>query len=101
MAFSTGMRRFAGFWRSAGGFGKGRLAKLGLLVVLIGLTGFAVSGAVLSYRYGAIARQAAEVGDAFEQARHGISEEESLERKYRLEPGPGVLWQRDAAAADV
>ncbi len=101
MGFSMSVRPVAWLRRGWQGFGAGRLAKLGLLAVLIGLPGFALWGAAATYRYGAAARQAIDVSNAFEQARYGIGQEELLERKYRLEPSPAVQWSFDAASAGV
>jgi diguanylate cyclase (GGDEF)-like protein/PAS domain S-box-containing protein len=79
---------------------RGRLAALGLLAVLVALPGFALWGAVSTYRSGMSARHATLLSDAFEEARYQVGAEESLERKYRLEPGPEV-GQRHRAAAEA
>ena len=68
----------------------GRLASLGLVVVLVVLLGFALWGAVSTYRSGKMARHETALSDAFEEARYAVGAEESLERKYRLEPSPEV-----------
>jgi diguanylate cyclase (GGDEF)-like protein/PAS domain S-box-containing protein len=78
-----------------------RLASLGLVAVLIVLPGFAVWGAVETYRRGADARTATALSDAYEQARYALGAEESLERKYRLEPSPDVRARHHAAAASL
>ena len=75
----------------------GRLASLGLVVVLVALPGFALWGAAVTYQTGVAVKQATELNDLFEQARYAVGAEESLERKYRLEPGPEVR-DRHAAA---
>ena len=67
-----------------------RLASVGLAVVLFGLPGFAFWGAVSTFRASELARNATALSDALEEARYAIGEEESLERKYRLEPGVEV-----------
>ncbi len=79
----------------------GRLASLGLLAVLVALPGFALWGATSTYQMGVAVRQATELSNAFEAARYAVSAEESLERKYRLEPGAEVRNRHQAAAADV
>ena len=77
-----------------------RLASAALLAVLVILSGSALLGALLSYREGAESRKATMISNAFEQARFFVSAEESLERKYRLEPTPEArLHHRQAAEA--
>ena len=77
----------------------GRLASLGLLLVLVALPGFALWGAAATYQTGVAVRKATELSNLFEQARYFVVFEESLERKYRLEPGPEVLDHHTAAGA--
>jgi diguanylate cyclase (GGDEF)-like protein/PAS domain S-box-containing protein len=79
----------------------GRLASLGLVAVLVALPGFAIWGAVATYQYGADAKLATVLGDAYEQARYAVGAEESLERKYRLEPSAEVRARHHAAAASL
>ena len=75
-----------------------RLATLGLIALLIALPGFAVWGAILTYQAGAAARDATALSDAFGDARFAVGTEESLERKYRLQPSAEVRGlHRDAA----
>jgi diguanylate cyclase (GGDEF)-like protein/PAS domain S-box-containing protein len=77
-----------------------RLATLGLIALLIAMPGFAVWGAVLTYQAGAAARQATALSDAFADARYAVGAEESLERKYRLQPSAEVRgFHRDAAVS--
>ncbi len=66
--------------------GAARLASVALALVLVLLSASALLGAFFSYRAGAGAKQATEINSVFEQARFSVSAEESLERKYRLEP---------------
>ena len=50
------------------------------------------------------ARQAdrlSRLSDAYQQARFAVAAEESLERKYRLEPGPEVRTRYQQAAASL
>ena len=79
-----------------------RLATVGLAAVLALLTGFALWAA---YSTGRAARQADQfnrLSDTYQQARFAVAAEESLERKYRLEPGPEVRERyRQAATALV
>ena len=76
-----------------------RFASVGLLVVLIALPGFALWGATITYRTGLDVRRSTKLNDAYEQARYAVGAEESLERKYRLEPGPEVRARHSAAGA--
>ncbi len=79
-----------------------RVATLGLIAVLIALPGFAVWGAVLTYQAGAAAWHATALSDAFGDARYAVGSEESLERKYRLQPSAEVRGlHRDAAVSLV
>lgn len=77
----------------------GRLAWLGLGVVLTFLTAFAIGIAVTTHAAADSVRTATALNDAYEQARYAVAGEESLERKYRLEPGPDVADRHRAAAA--
>ena len=81
--------------------GAARLASLALTLVLILLSGSALLGAFYSYRAGAEARHATEINDAFEQSRFSVAAEESLERKYRLEPSAEVRELHHQASASV
>ena len=76
-----------------------RLATAGLAVVLLALTGFSLW---VAYSTNRVARQAdrfSRLSDAYQQARFAVAAEESLERKYRLEPGPEVRQRYQQAAA--
>jgi diguanylate cyclase (GGDEF)-like protein/PAS domain S-box-containing protein len=79
--------------------GAGQLASLSLLFVLVALPGFAVWGALTTYRTGLELGRAIELSDAFEAARYAVGAEESLERKYRLEPGTEIRNRHLAASA--
>jgi diguanylate cyclase (GGDEF)-like protein/PAS domain S-box-containing protein len=79
----------------------GRLAWIGLGSVLAFLTAFALWIALTSHAAGDSARAASLVSDAYEQARYAVAGEESLERKYRLEPGPDVRSRYRASAASL
>ena len=67
-------------------------------VVLALLTGFAMSAAFTSYRAAARARQSSELGRTFQEARFAVAAEESLERKYRLQPGTRIRSAHAKAA---
>lgn len=81
--------------------GPGRLASIGLLTVLVGLPGFALWGATATYQTGVAVRQATELSNALDAARYVVAAEESLGRKYRLEPSQEVRRRHQAAAADM
>jgi CHASE3 domain sensor protein len=90
---------FARAVREAHGIGATRLATFGLVSVLILLSGFAFWGALTAYRAGTAAKHFEELSDAFDGVRAAVASEESLERKYRLEPSAKVR-QRHRAASD-
>ena len=75
-----------------------RLASSGLVVLLVGLPGFAMWSALSSHTHGMTAGTAVQLSGAFEEARFQVATEESLERKYRLEPGPDIRARHRAAA---
>jgi diguanylate cyclase (GGDEF)-like protein/PAS domain S-box-containing protein len=79
----------------------GTMVAIGLAAVLIILPGLAFWSAVSTYWAGQAARHATEVSDAFEQARYYVGAEESLERKYRIEPSPEVRRQHRMAATSL
>ena len=94
------------FWRNTmcglnWKFKASRLASIGLLVVLVALPGFALWGATITYRTGQEVRRSTKLNDTYEQARYTVGAEESLERKYRLEPGPDVRARHSVAGADL
>lgn len=76
-----------------------RFASFGLAVILLVLPLFALHSALTTYQAGAAAKLASEKSNAFQDARYAIGAEESLERKYRLEPSIEVRRLHMAAAA--
>jgi diguanylate cyclase (GGDEF)-like protein len=76
-----------------------RLATAGLAAVLLVLTGFALWAAYSTNRAARQADRLSRLSDAYQQARFAVAAEESLERKYRLEPGPEVRQRYQQAAA--
>ena len=78
-----------------------RASVAGLLAVLCLLAGFSVMierrSATLSER----ADAANAVSSAYQDARFWVGQEESLERKYRLEPGPTVSRLHDQAEQNL
>jgi signal transduction histidine kinase len=78
------------------------LASIGLAGVLIFLAAFSVWGARTSSSAAAGVQKAIAIRDAFESVRDAVASEESLERKYRLEPSPAVRnLFNDAASSFV
>jgi diguanylate cyclase (GGDEF)-like protein/PAS domain S-box-containing protein len=79
----------------------GRLAATGLVVALALVPALVFWGALENYHAGLASKQANEASDAYEQARYSVGAEESLERKYRLEPGQEIRDKHARAAADL
>jgi len=78
-----------------------RLATAGLAAVLAVLTGFALWAAYSTNRAARQADRLSSLSDAYQQARFAVAAEESLERKYRLEPGPEVRAKFQQAATSL
>ncbi len=76
----------------------GRLATLGLLVVLFATPGLAFWGAFATYRAGEELEVATTANTAAQAARYAVAAQESLERKYRLDPGEAVRTKHREAA---
>src|SRR4051794_34320828 len=76
----------------------GRLASAGLALVLLLLAAFGGWVAFTTHQVASEVRRSAALSDAWDRAQHAVTAEESLERKYRLEPGPEVLARHRAAA---
>lgn len=91
------------FHRARGGYGLGAgyFASFGLASVLIVLSIFVMWGALSTYRAGNAAKHFSELRDAFEQARFAVAAEESLNRKYRLEPSAEVRGRHHEAATSL
>jgi hypothetical protein len=79
--------------------GAARIAAIGLAVVLLILPAFALVAALVTYQAGIAARHASHQSDFFDDARYAVAAEESLERKYRLEPSKEVHERHHQAAA--
>jgi diguanylate cyclase len=78
-----------------------RVATAGLAAVLVVLTGFALWAAYSTNQAARQADRLSRLSDAYQQARFAVAAEESLERKYRLEPGPQVRANYQQAAASL
>jgi diguanylate cyclase (GGDEF)-like protein len=72
-----------------------------LAAVLVLLTGFALWAAFSTNRAAGQADRLSRLSDTYQQARFAVGAEESLERKYRLEPGPEVRAKFQRAAGSL
>ena len=73
----------------------------GLLVVVCVLAGFSILTQTRIAGRSQRADQATRVSAVYQDARFWVGQEESLERKYRLEPGPEVLALHEQAEQNV
>jgi PAS domain S-box-containing protein len=87
--------------RGVYGLGVAHLASFGLASVLILLSIFAMWGALSTYQAGSAAKHFEVLSDAFEGARAAVAAEESLERKYRLEPSASVRGRHHDASVTL
>ncbi len=78
-----------------------RLASIVLVAVLVGISVFAIWSSHVTSKAAAAADLAAQMSDHYDRADRAVVAEESLERKYRLEPGPKVREKFDTVAADL
>ena len=69
--------------------------------MLVGVTGFSLWASQYTERVTQRALNANELSNDYSDAAAAVAAEESLERKYRLEPGPTVLANYRQAAADL
>ena len=69
--------------------------------MLVLLTGFALWAAFSTNRAARQADRLSQLSDSYQQARFAVGAEESLERKYRLEPGAEVRAKFDGAAGSL
>ena len=77
------------------------IAGVGLVVVLVSVSGFALWSSRSTASAAESAVRASRSSDQFAAATRAVAAEESLERKYRLEPSPQVRARYDRAAADL
>ncbi len=75
-----------------------KVASAGLFIVLVSVSGFAMWSARSTSQAAERAIASSTMSDHFSLASAAVSEQESLERKYRLEPGPEVLRRYDKAS---
>jgi diguanylate cyclase (GGDEF)-like protein/PAS domain S-box-containing protein len=78
---------------------RGTAAAAGLGAVLLALCLFAIWAAYTAHRAADRVESASLEQEAFDAAHYAVGQEESLERKYRLEPGPDILAQHRAEGA--
>jgi hypothetical protein len=92
-------------WGGRGGVGNpaflGRLAWGGLASVLVFLTCFSMFVANSTHGAAERASQSISERDAYEAARYDVVAEQSLERKYRLQPSPAIRAEYAAAASSL
>jgi len=77
---------------------RSQLASGGLVLVLLGITAFAIWSSQVALAAARSAAVASTLSDNYTEAARAVAEEESLERKYRLEPGTSVRARFDATA---
>src|SRR5450756_1513287 len=77
---------------------RSRLASIGLVLDTLGASVFAVWSSQTTSRAARAASLASRLSDDYAAAASAVAAEESLERKYRLEPGSDVQARYDAAA---
>jgi diguanylate cyclase (GGDEF)-like protein len=80
---------------------RSRLAGIAIVVVLLSLSVFALSSSQLTSSAARRAAAASQLSDDYAAASVAVASEESLERKYRLEPGIVVETDFDAAALSL
>src|SRR2546429_2361916 len=78
-----------------------RTAVIGLAVTMLALIGLSVVGAASTRRSAETVSRSAALAQAYDRAHDAVAAEESLERKYRLEPGSDVRGQHAAAGDDL
>jgi diguanylate cyclase len=79
--------------------GRSQIASSALVLVLLGVSVFAVWSSQATRTATGQAAAASHLSDDYAQGSSAVGAEESLDSKYRLEPGPVVRTQYKAAAA--
>ncbi|WP_123365183.1 bifunctional diguanylate cyclase/phosphodiesterase [Pseudomonas brassicacearum] len=72
-----------------------------LVAVLLAISGFAVWSSITTGRLGQEAIASSLLSDDYTSAAFAVTEAESLERKYRLEPGPEVRRHYDEVVSEL
>jgi diguanylate cyclase len=78
-----------------------RFAALGLAATLVGLTVISLLGAARTRSVAGSVARSTDLSQAYTRAKEAVGVEESLERKYRLEPGPAVRARHSTAGTDL
>jgi diguanylate cyclase (GGDEF)-like protein len=78
-----------------------QLATYGSVVVVIGVGAFGIWSAGSAFQMADRAVTASRLSNLYDDAATAVAAGESLERKYRLEPGPEVMSRYDKAASDL
>lgn len=78
-----------------------RNAVVALALILLALTALSVVGATSTRRSADTATRSAALAEAYNRAQDAVAAEESLERKYRLEPNPPIRIRHKAARASL
>jgi diguanylate cyclase len=78
-----------------------RLGVAAMAVAVLALMVVATIGSVVTERHAERTERAVLLSTAYQQAATAVAAEESLERKYRLEPGPAPLAGHTAAEQEV
>jgi diguanylate cyclase (GGDEF)-like protein len=78
-----------------------QVASLGLAAVLCGSGTFAIGSALVTRAALRDVSAANGLNAVYQTALYEIGQERSLEQKYRLEPGPGLRTEHDAAARSL
>ena len=100
-AGEAGCTERAGVGRDESIARRSRIASLGVVGVLLGVSVFAVWSSQATAHASAAAAAASRLSDDYVRAARALAAEESLERKYRLEPGPTVRAAYNAATASL
>jgi diguanylate cyclase len=80
---------------------RSRRASAALVVVLLAVSVFAIWSSQVTSNAARHAVRADRLADDYERAAASVALEESLERKYRLEPGPAIRASYNEAAASL
>ena len=81
--------------------GRSRMASVVLVLVLLGVSVFALCSSQATSTTASRAVDASHLSDHYAEASRAVAAEESLERKYRLEPGPKIRVLYNATAASL
>jgi diguanylate cyclase (GGDEF)-like protein len=78
-----------------------RLSTLGIALVILVLTGLAISTTVLTNNLSNQTRTAIQISDVYQQASSLIASEETIDWHYHVEPGPRLRLQERAVNASL